>query len=68
VDRETKARLYAECAVPEYWVVNLVDDLIEVHSDIIRGVYASVVPHRRGGSISPQAFEDLAVPVSDILR
>ena len=30
-DREDKARLYAEGEIPEYWVVNLVDDVLEVH-------------------------------------
>jgi Uma2 family endonuclease len=68
VDRGTKAGLYAECGVPEYWVVNLIDDLIEVHAEIVRGVYTSVVPYRRGASIALCEFPDVAIAVDQILR
>ena len=60
-DRETKAQLYAECGVLEYWVVNLVDDVIMVHSDIIGGSYGRVVSYKRGESITLQHFDDLTV-------
>lgn len=30
-DRTTKAGLYASAGVPEYWIVNLQDNLLEVH-------------------------------------
>ena len=66
VDRGTKARLYAASGVPEYWVVNLIDNLIEVHSDIVRGAYARVVPYRKGQSISLERLG--AVAVADVLR
>jgi hypothetical protein len=32
-DRTTKRRLYAQSAIPVYWVVNLVEDRIEVYSE-----------------------------------
>lgn len=32
-DRETKAALYARAGVPEYWIVNLADQAVEVHRD-----------------------------------
>jgi Uma2 family endonuclease len=31
-DRTTKLELYAEVGVPEYWIVNLVDGIVEVYS------------------------------------
>jgi len=67
-DRGSKAKLYAECGVPEYWIVNLVDRLVEVHSDIVRGEYRKVVPHGASETIAPQAFPDLAIALSKLLR
>ncbi len=32
-DRETKGHLYARAGLPEYWIVNLVDGVLEVHRD-----------------------------------
>ena len=66
-DRTTKAKLYAESGVPEYWVVNLVDGLVEVHSEIVRGVYTKVVPAKRGDRISLLAFPDVSLAVDDVL-
>lgn len=33
LDRGTKARLYARAGIEEYWIVNVVDRQVEVHSD-----------------------------------
>ena len=67
LDRGTKAKLYAECGVPEYWIVNLVDDLIEVYTDSVRGAYARVTPVRRGERIRPGSFADTEILVDDVL-
>jgi Uma2 family endonuclease len=67
-DRGLKARLYAETGVPEYWVVNAVDDIIEVHSEIVRGAYARVVPYRKGDVIDLQRFPQVNIRVDDVLR
>ena len=66
-DRGTKAKLYAECGVPEYWVVNVRDSLIEVFTEIVSGVFTRVVPYRRGDTIVPLSFPDLAIAVADVL-
>jgi Uma2 family endonuclease len=67
-DRSVKAKLYAECGVPEYWIVNLVDGLVEVHTEIVRGAYTRVVPHRKGETIRLTRLPDLEVRVDQILR
>jgi Uma2 family endonuclease len=67
MDRDTKARLYAECGVPEYWVVNLVDELVEVHTEIVRGTYARVTPYRRGDKVELPALAGVTVRVDDVL-
>ncbi len=67
-DRGAKAVLYARAGIPEYWVVNLIDRIIEVHSDIVSGTYARITPYRRGNSIRLVAFPDIEIAVDDSLR
>jgi Uma2 family endonuclease len=66
-DRGMKAKLYAESNVGEYWVVNLVDELVMVHSDIVGGSYTRVVSYRKGETIQLLRFPDVTVAVSDVL-
>jgi Uma2 family endonuclease len=67
MDRTTKAQLYAECGVPEYWVVNLVDSVVEVHTEPVRGAYSSVTPFRRGEIMQLREFADARIAVEDVL-
>jgi Uma2 family endonuclease len=67
-DRGVKLRLYAECAVPEYWIVNLVDRVIEVHTDPAGSAYRSLVTCGRGESIRPLRFPDLVIRVDDVIK
>lgn len=67
VDRTLKAKLYAESGVPEYWVVNVIDRQIEVHTEIVRGSYARVVSYRAGDAIALTKFPDVHVRVTDVL-
>ncbi|CAN5922738.1 Uma2 family endonuclease [soil metagenome] len=67
VDRDVKSRLYAESGVLEYWLVNLIDGLIEVHAGAVRGVYTSGTPYRAGEQITLEHFPDVALRVADIL-
>ena len=52
IDRGRKLRLYAREGVPEYWIVNLVDDCIEVHHQPAGECFADARTYRRGESIS----------------
>jgi Uma2 family endonuclease len=63
-----KATLYAESGVTEYWIVDLVANLIEVHTEIVAGEYARVVPYRKGERISLACFPDVSIAVDDVLR
>jgi Uma2 family endonuclease len=66
-DRRIKADLYARAGVPEYWVVNVVDRVIEVHSDPGGASYAHLITARPGETIPVAAFAGAAVPVTAIL-
>jgi Uma2 family endonuclease len=52
-DRTTKARLYARAGVPEYWIVNLRDRVVEVHREPSAGGYHRVDATSVDGEISP---------------
>ena len=68
VDRGKKIRLYASCAVPEYWVVNLPERCIEVYTGPVPGAYSHVEKYQPGQSIRLLAFPDLSFAVSDVLK
>ena len=66
-DRDIKAALYAECGVPEYWIVNLPEQVIEVRTEPHDGAYRKVEIIRRGDVLAPLAFPDVRIFVDDIL-
>jgi Uma2 family endonuclease len=67
-DRTVKGKLYGESGVSEYWVVNLADAIIEVHTEIVGGSYSRVTPYRKGESIALRQFPDVQIPVTGALR
>jgi Uma2 family endonuclease len=69
-----KAGLYARAAVPEYWIVNLIDDVVEVHRQPARSplsrfgwTYANIQVFRRGDALSSLAAPQASVAVADLL-
>jgi Uma2 family endonuclease len=66
-DRGRKLRLYARAGVPEVWVVNRKADAIEIFRDPSADGYRKVFTRGRGEELTPAAFPDLSLSVSDIL-
>lgn len=74
-DRGPALALYAGAGIPVYWVVNLVDGQIEVHTDPVtpargRAVYRTVRVHPHGEAV-PVVLGGAAVgavAVSDVVR
>ncbi len=66
-DRRIKLPLYAACGVREYWIVNLVDDAIEVYRDPRDGEYRERFVARPGETLAPLAFPDVELPVGEII-
>ena len=66
-DRGAKARLYGMAGIPEYWVINLIDNCVEVHTEpnTQAGGYAEVVSYRSGEQIASSLLG--ALPVADFL-
>jgi Uma2 family endonuclease len=74
LDRGEKASLYARAGVADYWIVNLVDHVLEVYREPVADPhgthgwrYASTATLRRGDSVTPLALPDAAIPISDLL-
>jgi Uma2 family endonuclease len=67
-DRGVKLHIYAENGVPEYWIVNLVDRRIEVHTDPSPQGYRTVRHAECGETLSPVRFPGVQFAVSDVLR
>ncbi len=66
-DREVKSRIYAEAGIAEYWIVNLVDDVLELYRDPKDRTYHDRLVLKRSDTVSPLAFSDLEIAVSDLL-
>jgi Uma2 family endonuclease len=66
-DRSLKGPLYAAAGVPEYWIVNVVDGVVEVYREPRDGVYAQVSRHDRDASLAVPGFADVVVLVRDVV-
>ena len=66
-DRRVKLPLYAAAGIPESWLLNLRDDVIEAHADPSPDGYRTVRRYRAGDDIAPAAFPDLVIPVSQLI-
>jgi Uma2 family endonuclease len=73
-DREHKASLYARAGRPEYWIVNLVDRMLEVHREPVPSPatpygwdYSAVEVLGPGDHIHPLAAPTARIAVAELL-
>jgi Uma2 family endonuclease len=64
-DRETKAPLYAAAGISEYWIVNLIDDRLEIYSQPEGNIYTSVQIVTPPRSINLPNFPDIVLKIDD---
>lgn len=67
-DREVKGPLYARAGIPEYWLVDLAGQRIEIYRDPRAGEYRQVRLVRQAERLAPEALPSLELSSSDILR
>lgn len=67
VDRNVKSRLYAEAAIPEYWLIDLRRRQLERYLAPQGGVYTTMTTHGHGEALALHAFPDVTVPLDAIL-
>jgi Uma2 family endonuclease len=65
-DRGAKAALYAQFGVREYWVVNVVDRVVERHTVPKGDTYEHIDSFRPGDTIALSAFPDVSLDVAAI--
>jgi Uma2 family endonuclease len=65
-DRKVKAALYAESALPEYWIVNLVERVVEVHRQPRDGAYRQI-DRVSSGTLPIQALPGVEVALAQVL-
>lgn len=66
-DTKEKSALYAEAGIPEYWLVNLVDNVVEVYTDPTEGKYRSVKKVRRGEVLQLPGGLEGSIAATDVL-
>ena len=66
-DRKRKPGIYAFAGIPEYWILNLRRDAVEVLRDPKGGEYRKKLVFRRGQRISPLARPEASIAVDDLL-
>ena len=74
LDRGEKASLYARAGIEDYWIVNLVDNVLEVYRDPVADTawphgwrYVSAVTLRTGDAVAPLASPGRPIAVGDLL-
>jgi Uma2 family endonuclease len=66
-DRDKKLPLYAEAEIPEVWLVNLPNEIVEIHTEPAFGLYQSVKIFRRGETVKSESAPGLSLPVNSVL-
>jgi Uma2 family endonuclease len=66
-DRTQKLRLYATYHIPEYWIINLIDDSLEVYRHPQDGDYLDKAVLSKSDSLTLQALPDIQIAAADIL-
>jgi len=66
-DRTQKLRLYATHNIPEYWIVNLIDNCLEVYRQPLDGDYLDKSVLSKADSLNLVALPDIQIAVAEIL-
>jgi Uma2 family endonuclease len=66
-DRKRKLPMYAGFAIPEVWIVNLVDRQVEVYRDPIDGRYSTALTYLPADSVELSFAVGKTIAVADIL-
>lgn len=66
-DRDVKLPLYADAGIAEVWIVNLRDNVIEIHQDPSLGIYQQVKIFKPGGQATSTVLPDVSFDVDAII-
>lgn len=66
-DRDTKLPLYADAGIQEVWIVNLRNNVIEVHQQPSVGIYQIAKIFKPGDVVESSVLPDLKLAVDEVL-
>lgn len=66
-DRQVKEGLYARAGIQEYWIVNLVDSVIEVYRQPADGTYKEHFQVQQGETVTAVAFPTTTFTRDDLI-
>ncbi len=66
-DRDVKLALYAAAEIPEVWIVNLPNEIVEVHTKPQFGFYGLAKIYKRGEILKCEAVPNLEIETEKIL-
>lgn len=66
-DRTVKRPLYARSGIPEFWIVDLSGQEVEVCRGLADGAYRAVVRVGRGGALEPHLLPGVVIRVDALL-
>ena len=66
-DRRHKLPLYALYGIPETWLFDINARQVEIYDEPMAGGYARVRVVARDGTLTPQSFPDVIIPVSAVM-
>ena len=67
-DREEKLPRYARAGIPEVWIVNVREEVIEIYADASPSGYRSVTRVRGGQDVASLTIEELAFPAGAVFE
>lgn len=66
-DRGTKSRLYARRGVPEYWILNVAEAVMETHRAPTGELWGERTVHGAGETLRPLLMGDVALEIDALL-
>ena len=66
IDRNTKLPLYAANEIPEFWIVNIPDQIVEVYTNPEFGMYRTTEIFKTGDAITSNVLADLSLSVDEL--
>lgn len=66
-DRERKRIRYATAQIPEYWIINLPENCLEVYRRPMQGDYRLSIRFDRSEFVDLLSHPDLLIPVSELI-
>jgi Uma2 family endonuclease len=67
-DRSIKVPMYAQAGIAILWIVNLVEDVVEVYAKPVNGAYTELRKAARGETVPLPIVQGINVPVDEILN